>query len=407
METIRRIVDQLHSNNINSYRIVKTITESIMISYINHNLTWNAGNEQCYHVFCKYQNRTLHFRISDNYNDSSINLIISSCIASGDDEMSWINQAQGFKSIKDKTSKNRNNNIDYIDYIDWIKTLTAMLEEKYHTVFNVGYKLLSQDYHANISSHSICQSRIESELFIWDQSEISNIIKLSSCFPGDNIFNRHDYKMNMQMNRLPFNDTIIKGRILLKAKTVAQLMNGYICAFYADMIFRKQSPITINDIHKKQFTTNFDLISLPYEEIVFDSECNLIDTKYLVQNGKLINVLSNSSYGKILGINSIGDADLNNTEAIKHQRLKLLVHDIKECENNPVFDYIIYSIEIVQIDLKSGSISGVIVVQENKTASCHKSLCTLSFSEFFQSLISINEHQWIDNVYTSDLVLEL
>ena len=407
MNNIEIISDALKRFEINNYKVVEINVNEMMCSLIDQQFTYTICDERYYNIIFEHKGITLRFKTSSNCSEHEINSMILNCIEIGGNNTNILEQAQishkGIGNIEHTESS-------YNDYEKWLTELYNMFEEKFQTIFNIGYELRKYYCQVNLSSIPAKQSRTDSNLYLWDRSDITNIIKLSPCYPSDNIMDLFDNKQKSKKNALALCNTTLKGHVLFKADAVAQLLNGFIRCFYADMLYKKQSPLAVNDIHNKQFERNFDLISLPYEELVFDSEGFATETKYLIKNGRVVDILGNSFFSELLGFNCIGNADLLEAEKVQHQRLKFLVHsDTQEdITIDNICDFDIHSYKITHVEFQNGTIFGIIVAYDRKNTQQFTSQCTMSFDRFFKSIIFGNrEYKWSDNIYTSDILLSL
>lgn len=190
--------------------------------------------------------------------------------------------------------------------------------------------------------------------------------------------------------------------IVIKAKAMEALLNLYITLFYANYIYTGQSLFQTEDMGKCISKCDFDLIELPYENMLFDGEGEVVQPKLIISSGKMVNILGNLEYSKYLEGNYCGNADLKMEHLIAHQRLKFKIrrelgHGIKQ-------NMIIYEAKQLSINCDDHMVYGnVIYGEKNKR---YTSMIKLDLNYLFDNLYATNQvYEWTENVYCCDTVL--
>lgn len=124
--------------------------------------------------------------------------------------------------------------------------------------------------------------------------------------------------------KLPKKEINLNKNILFKSNVAAELINSYISCFYGSNIYANNSFLKKNALSQTFFNFKFDLISEPFEEIIFDSEGSFTKTLYLIKDNKIENILTNQSFSKLLNLNNTGYASFFCCNNITHQNIKVI-----------------------------------------------------------------------------------
>ena len=102
-------------------------------------------------------------------------------------------------------------------------------------------------------------------------------------------------------------------------------------------------------------------------------------------------------------INSDGNADLDNPSLIKHQNIIFKVNMV--CEGNSEKAIIIKEFRQININIKKGEITGIIVVEDNGCE--YYSFIRFPAENFLQNIKgSSNSYGWYKNVFCSEIYFE-
>ncbi len=198
--------------------------------------------------------------------------------------------------------------------------------------------------------------------------------------------------------------TLDEKLIIIKKEAVANIISEYIIAFYADRLYKGQSFIRKNQMTKALYNKDFNITSVPFEDIYFDLEGTLIKEKPIILNGKFVGIISNFIYSRYLNINSFGNADLENPKAISHQRLKFSLNE-KFSEKLTDLDntLIIHRFENLLSDVKEQSFMGLAICEKNGKKFYRT--FNVTFEKFFNNIFSLDDEPlWVENIYCNDII---
>ena len=226
---------------------------------------------------------------------------------------------------------------------------------------NASYGMEVYNYKMLANGKIYNQQFIHSDYFFYKLDDpsvnayisLNNDLRISST---DLIFKQFD------INKLPQKTIDLSKNILFKSTVVAELLNSYISCFYADNIYANNSLIKKREILSKKFNFKFDLISTPFEGIIFDSDGFFTKDIYLIKDNKLKNILSNEYFSKILNIENTGNAVFFDSNSIAYQNIKVIprcyIRDFK-------YQFIVDYIKILSFDTATSNLSAQIIFSEN------------------------------------------
>lgn len=388
---ISKIKEILAKENIHEYRIIKSIkTTMIFKNVFGFSSTETQKSENYLVFFCN--NSSTYVINVDKENLDLFNLLIrisKNCI----NTIPWVCDTKFNKINYYQNETYKFNNETFLRFSDIIyNKLKKSLNYKFNIVLK--YEALSQSLYT--PKYEINQINQKLGLVFININTPSEFINIDNCICYNNLFNTLlnkllKYKLEIKNNE--FN-----GNLLFKAKAFCQILNIFIKQFYADIIIQNQSFFKSKDIKNKTFKVKFDLISLPYKSIKFDSEGFITEKKYLIKNGTVVNFLSNLKYSNYLNINSIGNADLYNEQKVFHQRI---IFDLKKKIDNNASNTIIC--EFISLQIFNDFILGRVNYIDNNKIRC--SDIKINIDHFLNNIKVIKKtRKWINNICCSDIL---
>ncbi|MDR3156916.1 MAG: hypothetical protein LBT69_03270 [Lactobacillales bacterium] len=187
-----------------------------------------------------------------------------------------------------------------------------------HENLGVFYKIELYRYQLMTSKGDFEQFFVDSDLFYFDPANPEKFYSGKHKFLNDNWF---DDLVEENHQKLSFNHD--GKKMILTKEALATFLENYVRLFYADYIYFNHTGCKLlDDLNKEVFSANFNLISLPYEGIIFDAEGTKIREHFLIKNGQIVGFICNGSYSKYLQIENSGNSSLNQETPISHQRIK-------------------------------------------------------------------------------------
>ena len=248
--------------------------------------------------------------------------------------------------------------------------------------------------------NSVKQYHTYSECVCFGDQSFQKKSILNEVYLNDNLHEKILKNFNLENPVFAVKDVNSCERVLIKAEAFAELLNIFVELFYANNVYAYGTVKTTN-INKQIFKSSFDLVSLPYDGILFDSEGNKVSEKFIIQDGRLLNLLSNNTYKRYLNLNSSGNADLNETDEICCQRIKFVQKQETKCSLNDA-DIIIESFENIYLDFKERLFVGLAVCSD-KFKSKYLTAINFGVEKFFDKISCAGGSKWIKNVYCSDV----
>jgi hypothetical protein len=258
------------------------------------------------------------FVISKDESDENIREIIKSCIKNS------INAGTFY--VDDFSEVNFSDNcfcktsflqFDPELYNSWIEN-----QLKGHDDWGVFYKIELYRYQLITPKGNFEQFFVDSDLFHFDPANSEKFYSEKHKFLNDDLFDNSIEKDHQKFRLNPSGK-----KMILNKEAFATFLENYVRLFYADYIYFNNTGYKLDDLHKKVFSANFNLISLPYEGIVFDSEGSKIKEHFLVKNGQIAGFISNESYSKYLQIENSGNSNLNRETPLSHQRIRTIFNE--------------------------------------------------------------------------------
>lgn len=406
MEEDKQIAMRLIAKGIHEYKIIRTISTYLQYRVYFGKITVTNMVESRALVLFKSNGGISHFEFSGRQSDNMLDKMIDLCQR---------NSSGGLKywmggEIKTKNFR-KNSKCMYLD--EFNKTCYAeKLEQEINKIAEELRLSLNIVYTVELKKNILLRSNGE-----WEQyTSNCELICVENKEFKKNAIIRNNYSISSikellikKLNKpiLQYKEVNLNSiqKILIKAEGVAYLLNTYVLAFYANYIYTRQSFLKLENIGEVIIDSKVSLISLPNNGIVFDGEGIKTTEKVIVESGKLINILSNSTFSEYLGIDSLGDTSLENKNGIEHQRLVLKICESnkrKGCES----DLEIYYFKYLRMDFENNQINGVAIGKSIEGESCFP--ITFDVRKMFKQ-IYLNyddlSFSWIDNVYCSDIIM--
>ena len=254
-----------------------------------------------------------------------------------------------------------------------------------------------------ISNKRIQQQIIHIEGFFYKSDNILENFFISFFNP---LKNSISYLLQKQIsyNKVNFlyKNLDLSKPILFKSNVVAEFLNQYIIAFYSNNVYFENSFIKTKDINNKIFNFNFDLVSLPFNGIKYDSQGFKTKKIYLIKENYLKNLICNQYFSDLLNILNPGNADLFNYEAISHQRLKIIPKLFILKQNYDEIP-IVYSSKILRFDIKTTRLlADVLFCYKNKH---FRAKIFTSLNLLFEKSIFSKKNSTNNNVICRDMLV--
>lgn len=240
----------------------------------------------------------------------------------------------------------------------------------------------------------------KSNLTVVDNKTFKKMFKKEALLLKPTIFN----EMQKFFCRINISKEILVNEIKTDVKfgraVISEILNIWVLNFYANNICDRNSVFSLEDIDKKIFE-EYDLISSPFRDVRFDAEGISCEKKYLVKNGILKNILSNSIYSKVLNVNVYGDADLFDPTKMNHQRLILKKKHLY-VENDNL--HLILEKIVKKRILDNKTLEIVVIGKLHKEPVILS--CKINIHEFLNSAKVCNKKSvWYNNVLCQSLVI--
>ncbi|MGB8451879.1 MAG: metallopeptidase TldD-related protein [Anaerocolumna sp.] len=406
MEEDKRIEERLLGMGIKQYKIVRTIIKGLQYrEYFGKEFIEDIYEDNLL-VLLKTIRGVARFTISACQSVYIIDTAIESCIKNtGIMSMQWHDDDFSSMIIENDENCNCFHNFNRNEYLMWIKqemnTVSQAVNFKLNTVCKVKlykYSLLTNKEYLeqyNTSSEFLC---IENETY-----------KRKAMI--DNLFFNNDIAKLIikQLNEvdIPLKKIRIEKnqRILIKAKALSSLLNTYVCLYYADRVYSKQSYIRTNYIGKEIVKNPFDLNAIPYNGIVFDGEGSRIYEKLIIDSGKLNNLLSNNSNSEYLGLTSYGNASLEMVDSVSHQRLIITLKNPEKVALQSL-SLTIYQFENIYIDFADNEFRGIAICGDK--FDYYRTTISLNVEDVFNNIYPTGtKNTWIKNVYCQDVIFKI
>jgi hypothetical protein len=199
----------------------------------------------------------------------------------------------------------------------------------------------------------------------------------------------------------PIIQEAITGNIVFEPIVISKILKLIAEYFHADRVYKNQSLISVADLGKKLFDDDIDLYSKPIQNLIYDSEGNPIQKKYLIREGCICSLLSNSiCTTKIDGIFP-GEADMFDNARITTPDMILNTKKIYIDKYESLPKVLDIKISNFQNDMKH--ISGDLIINYNGKVGKQK--VNLDIKSLLNSMRQIScEKQWSDGVYTTSMV---
>jgi hypothetical protein len=252
------------------------------------------------------------FVISKEESDENISEMFKSCIEnSTNTEELYVDDFSEVNFLDNYFYKKSFWQFDTDLYHSWIEN-----QLKDHENLGVFYKIELYRYQLITPKGDFEQFFVDSDLFYFDPVNPEQFYSGKHKFLNDDWF---DYSSEENIRKFKLNPN--GKKIILTQKALSTFLENYVRLFYADYIYCNNTRDRLDDLQKEIFSSNFNLISLPYKGIVFDSEGTKIKEHFLVKSGQILGFISNESHSKYLQIENSGNSSLNQETPISHQRI--------------------------------------------------------------------------------------
>lgn len=402
---IKLIKKALRKNKIKNYKVISTTTKCLWykesFKQISHD---NSVLEKIFVIF-KNRNKISKFNVSP-FEDIGIieSLIESGLKNSFENKQPWLQQKTLLKYNSCSESQRLFFEFDPDKFIHQLKENFEFVEKATGLKINTSYNLKVSKQNLLTDNSCLEQFYMTSDLLCMENTNFQKRASAKDLYLNDSFSEKIICELNKPY--IPFaEDNIFDQKlIIIKKEAVANIINEYIVAFYADRLYNGQSFVRKSQIKKVLYNKDFSITSLPFENIYFDLEGTILEEKSIILNGKLVDIISNFTYSRYLNINSFGNSDLENPEMISHQRLKFSLNEsfprtLTSLDNTLV----IHKFENLLGDITGQNFMGLAVCERNgKTF--YKQF-NLSFSKFFNNIFVLDDKsQWVKNVYCNDIV---
>lgn len=406
MEEDKRIEERLLEKGITEYKIIRTITKHLQYREYYRKVSIEDLSEDRMLVIFKYKEGIAQFTVSSYQPINIIDSIIETSVENiSNTSFKW--EYDNFEDCKKEQNKTSYyfSNFQVKDYVRWIEDVISKVTKKTNMSFNTVYIVNVYKYCLRTKDGYLEQYNADSEFICIENNNFKSKAMLNNIFLNDNIVNSIFKEMNMSnipTKKINLNNT---QKVLMKAEGLAMLLNSYILMYYANYVYSNQSFIKSSYIGKQISKNKFNLISIPYDGIKFDSLGYKTFNKKILDSGKLVNLLSSSIYSRYMNITSFGNASLDDPNRISHQRLIFDAKNSEEitCESTKL---IIYKIEQPYIDFEKAKFYGLAICREK--SSYFRTQISFNLKDILDNIYPIGKSSyWINNVYCPDVIMLL
>lgn len=391
MENIDEIKQLLCNLSIKNYSVFEL--EHILIHY---EYLFGIEKKSIYHEkkYCIYFNKQGRKKIIAN--DASLLPELLSQI-----NLSKMDMNEIVANIESQKSDDKSGiNDEYLSEANYLSNICEAISTQLGNDYNIVAEIhifKGKMYEPTVSQE---QKVKKSNLTVVDNKTFKRMFKKEVLLLKPTIFE----EMQKFFYRISISKEIFVNEIKTDVKfggaVISEILNIWVLNFYADNICARNSVFSLEDIEKKIFE-EYDLISSPFPDVRFDAEGMPCEKKYLVKNGILKNILSNSIYSQVLNVNVHGDADLFDPIKINHQRLILKKKHLYDENNN--LNLILE--KIVKKRIVDNKTLEIVVIGK-----LHKEpvilSCKINIHEFLNSAKVCNKKSvWHNNVLCQGLVV--
>lgn len=408
VESVKLVENALLKKKIKQYKIIDVTTKCLWYKKSFKDISYDSSILNKVFVVFKNDNKISRFGMSPIENKDKIDLLIKNSLENSYyDEQPWYEEKLSIEKSNCNEKQTTFCNFDSSKLFYLLKNKFNFIEKSTNFEVNISYNF-NINRHCLLTNNFYCEQFYrESDLLCMENVKFQKRLALKNLYLNDNFSERIINELNKDDliwdNKNIFNNKLI----IIKKEALANILNEFIVAFYANLLYNGQSFINKEQLGKTLYKKDFSIISLPFEDIYFDLDGNLIKEKTIILNGRVVNFLGNRIYSQYLNVNSFGNTDLENPTIISHQRLKFNLNDkypkkISCLKNVLTID----KFENIICDFENQSFSGLAIC-ENNSQKFYENF-NIDFSDFFNNIFSLNEKsQWIDNVYCTDIILAI
>lgn len=392
-ECIQKILEE---KNIKNYKIVSISEKKLVFKYSSGRISTEETKFDKINVFFNTEKGTSKIILLSTNTNDFIKKLIEDAIEKTNNNVFQGNIDFGSSEIQNEIYNEFNKN----KYLKWLESEVRKVSQYDKINLNFLYTVNLSEYNLLRGKNSVKQYHTYSECVCFGDQSFQKKSILNEVYLNDNLHEKILKNFNLENPVFAVKDVNSCERVLIKAEAFAELLNIFVELFYANNVYAYGTVKTTN-INKQIFKSSFDLVSLPYDGILFDSEGNKVSEKFIIQDGRLLNLLSNNTYKRYLNLNSSGNADLNETDEICCQRINFVQKQETKCSLNDA-DIIIESFENIYLDFKERLFVGLAVCSDKFK---NKYLTAINFGveKFFDKISCAGESKWIKNVYCSDV----
>lgn len=357
MKKIKLIEKILLNKGITGYKVIEENLFQIRYKIISESTNFDEIVLKNIYIYFDFEKHGFKLLINEEASDQSVEELITESLK--------LCKAKIDKKIQDNILSKKVTNSFELYSAD---SCTEIIERNAQNTFkkidikmNASYGFEVYNYKMLTEEKIYNQQFIHSDYFFYksDDPSINAYVSLNNNFEtpiSDLIYKQFN------ISKLQKKEIDLSKNILFKSNVASELINQYISCFYASNIYANNSFIKKHEISKKIFDFKFDLISLPFEGMVFDPEGFFTKELYLIKDNKLQNVLCNRFFSKLLNIESTGNSGFFDHNSIAHQNIKvfprcsfknenlksnLTINFIKICSFDPIttvlFAWVVFS----------------------------------------------------------------
>lgn len=393
---INELINALSSEMIKDYKIIQTKTkvEEFQLVYGNEK---NIVNESTKVNIYFYWDNSIKELSVEGYTPSIINLIrLLKKIPSNKCDNNL---------IYDKHTNIMNSQIkeyNYLSDFEFAKKKFKVLEKL--NDMNKKYNLVLTRTEVSMTlctpSYKLKQYLIKNNINYLDLKDYNNYYNIHFEGNGDYL-NKLINRMKDDFNFINSSSDLHQKKVIIKACAFANILNEIVELFHASNFFLKNSIFNTKVLTKRICKEEVSLISIPYKNIIFDSEGNFTQKKYLIKKGCLSNILSNTNYiNKLDGILP-GDANIINSSEISSQRIVFKVNylDFKNASSIRILSY--HHQKTVHKYLYG-------IVNYRIGNKIMKTNITINFLRLLNTVNYITKNlTWVSNVLTTDVICNI
>lgn len=394
-ECIQKILEE---KNIKNYKIVSISEKKLVFKYSFGEISTEETKFDKMNLFFSTKKGTSKIILLSTGTNDFIKKLIEDAIEKTNNNVFQTDVDFESSEIENKVYNEFNKN----KYLKWLESEVRKVSQNNKINLSFLYTINLNEYNLLIGKNPVKQYHTSSECVCFEDQSFQKKLILNEVYLNDNLHEKILKNFHLKNPVFAVKDFDSCERVLIKAEAFAELLNIFVELFYANNVYA-HGTVKSSDINKQIFKSSFDLVSLPYNGILFDSEGSKISEKFIIRNGRLLNLLSNNTYKRYLNINSSGNADLNEADKICCQRIKFVQKQEAKCPLNDA-DIIVKSFENIYLDFKERLFVGLAVCSD-KFKSKYLTAINFGIEKIFDKIYCVGESKWIKNIYCSDVLV--